>query len=204
MRNIDKRIDKDIVINEDLFSSGLLDVTDFLCSSLKLFLEKEGRYLGIVKSYMSSIDNAFERFNSNLEEEDYGIFGKILYLLKPIIVREFSRLRRKKLSEGDCVILIIRKLLLIIGESSDYSHKKEQKTILKVVNKLFDNIRNGGKKDVMYNFSNQVKLLKHSGAIGKYTLDKLDLTQINKEKSPIEGDGLKVDLSSENNVIDLG
>ena len=204
MRNIDKRIDKNIVINEDLFSSGLLDVTDFLCSSLKLFLEKEGRYLGIVKSYMSSIDNAFERFNSNLEEEDYGIFGKILYLLKPIIVREFSRLRRKKLSEGDCVILIIRKLLLIIGESSDYSHKKEQKTILKVVNKLFDNIRNGGKKDVMYNFSNQVKLLKHSGAIGKYTLDKLDLTQINKEKSPIEGDGLKVDLSSENNVIDLG
>lgn len=204
MRNIDKRIDRNIVINEDLFSSGLLDVTDFLCSSLKLFLEKEGRYLGIVKSYMSSIDNAFERFNNDLEEEDYAIFGKILYLLKPIIVREFSRLRRKKLSEGDCVILIIRKLLLIIGEGSDYSHKKEQKTILKIVNKLFDNIRNGGKKDVMYNFSNQVKLLKHSGAIGKYTLDKLDLTQINKEKSPIEGDGLKVDLSSENNVIDLG
>lgn len=204
MRNIDKRIDKDIIINDDLFSSGLLDVTDFLCSSLKIFLEKEGRFLGIVKSYMSSIDDAFNRFNNNLEEEDYEVFGRILYLLKPIIIREFSRLKRKRLSEGDCVILIIRKLLTIIEECPEYSHKKELKTILKIINKLFNNIRNKGKKDVMYNFSNQVKILKDSGNVGKYSLDKLDLTQIIKDKSPIEGDGLKVSLGNEDNVIDLG
>jgi hypothetical protein len=119
-------------------------------------------------------------------------------------VREFSRLKRKRLSEGDCVILIIRRLLLIIEECHEYSHKKELKTILKIINKLFNNIRNKGKKDVMYNFSNQVKILKNSGNVGKYTLDKLDLTQIIKDKSPIEGDGLKVDLGSENNIIDLG
>ena len=204
MRNIDKRIDKDIIINDDLFSSGLLDVTDFLCSSLKIFLEKEGRFLGIVKSYMSSIDDAFNRFNNSLEEEDYEVFGRILYLLKPIIIREFSRLKRKRLSEGDCVILIIRKLLTIIEECPEYSNKKELKTILKIINKLFDNIRNKGKKDVMYNFSNQVKILKNSGNVGKYSLDKLDLTQIIKDKSPIEGDGLKVSLGNEDNVIDLG
>ena len=66
MKNIDKRIDRDIIVNEDLFLSGLLDVSDFLCSSLKIFLEREGRFLGIVKSYISSIDGAFERFNKEL------------------------------------------------------------------------------------------------------------------------------------------
>jgi hypothetical protein len=204
MKNIDKRIDKDITINEDLFLSGLLDITDFLLVSLKAFLEKEGRFLGIVKSYMSSIDIAFEKFNNCLEDEDYEIFAKLLYLLKPIIIKEFNRLRRKKISEGDCVILIMRKLLNIIEENSEYSYKREVKTILKIINKLFNNIRNKGKKDVMYNFSNQIKILKSSGNIGKYSLDKLDLTQLVREKSLLEDDGLRVDLSSENSIIDLG
>ena len=204
MKNIDKRIDKDITINEDLFLSGLLDITDFLLVSLKAFLEKEGRFLGIVKSYMSSIDIAFEKFNNCLEDEDYEIFEKLLYLLKPIIIKEFNRLRRKKISEGDCVILIMRKLLNIIEENSEYSYKREVKTILKIINKLFNNIRNKGKKDAMYNFSNQIKILKSSGYIGKYSLDKLDLTQLVREKSLLEDDGLRVDLSSENSIIDLG
>ena len=204
MKNIDKRIDKDITINEDLFLSGLLDITDFLLVSLKVFLEKEGRFLGIVKSYMSSIDIAFEKFNNCLEDEDYEIFEKLLYLLKPIIIKEFNRLRRKKISEGDCVILIMRKLLNIIEENSEYSYKREVKTILKIINKLFNNIRNKGKKDAMYNFSNQIKILKSSGYIGKYSLDKLDLTQLVREKSLLEDDGLRVDLSSENSIIDLG
>lgn len=204
MKNIDKRIDRDIIVNEDLFLSGLLDVSDFLCSSLKIFLEREGRFLGIVKSYISSIDGAFERFNKELEDEDYEVFGKILYLVKPIIMREFSRLKRKKLSEGDCVILMIRRLLMIAEEYPEFSHRKEMKTVLKVVNKLFDNIRNKGKRDVMYNFSNQIKMLKNSGSVGKYTLDRLDLTLPSKEKSPLEDDGLRVDVSIENNVIDLG
>lgn len=204
MRNIDKRIDQNITINEDLFLTSLLDVTDFLCSSLKIFLEKEGRYLGIVKSYMSSIDSAFERFNDKLEEEDYLVFGKILYLVKPIIIKEFNRLKRKKLSEGDCVILMIKRILSIISEYPDFNYKKELKTLSKVINKLFDNIRNRNKNDVMYNFSNQIKMLKSSGYVGKYTLDKLDLTLPAKEKLLLEDDGLRVSLSTEDNVIDLG
>lgn len=182
MKNINKRIDPSITINEDLFHCGLLDATDFLCSSLKIFLENEGRYLGIVKSYISSLDLAYEKFNEFLNENESDIYGRILYLIKPIILKEFGRLKSKKLSEGDCVILIIKKIVSIIEESESFSHNKELRTISKIINRFYNNIKNKNKKDVMFNFTNQIKTLRNKGCIGKYLLDKLDLTQLKREK----------------------
>lgn len=193
MGPIEKRIDENITISEDLFSSGLLDITDFLCSSLKEFLNKEERFLGIVKSYINSMDRAYEYFNKDLTESDADIYGKVLFLLKPLIVREFLRLRRKKLSEGDCVILMIRKILNIIKEEvSEYSHMKEVKTLLKIINRLFDNIKHRSKTDSMYNFSNQIRILLKSGAIGKYQLNKLSLTLLKGNKEVYSGPESKV------------
>lgn len=197
MKSINKRIDPNIMISEDLFSSGLLDVIDFLSFNLKTFLEKEGRYLGIVKSYTNSMDKAFDKFNEDLSDEDISVFGKILYLLKPTLVREFLRLRNKKLSEGDCTILMIRRLLNIINENPDYSHKKEVKTLLKIINSMYDNIRNKNKKDSMYNFSNTIKNLKQSGSIGKYSIDTLELTSEKKEKEIYQGDSIIIESESD-------
>jgi hypothetical protein len=183
MKNISKRIDSMVTVCEDLFHCGLLDITDFLCTSLKSFLESEGRYVGIVKSYISSLDSAYEKFNETVSDEDAEVYGKILYLIKPIIVKEFNRLRSKKLSDGDCVILIIRKIISIIKESEMFSHSKELKTVSKIIERFYSNIKNKNKKDPMFNFSNQVKTLRNSGNIGKYVLDRLDLTQLKREKS---------------------
>jgi hypothetical protein len=193
MGPIEKRIDENITIPEDLFSSGLLDTTDFLCSSLKEFLNKEERFLGIVKSYINSMDRAYENFNKDLTDEESDIYGRILFLIKPLIVREFSRLRRKKLSEGDCVIVMIRKILTIIKEEvHEYTHMKEVKTIMKVINRLYDNIRHRSKTDAMYNFSNQIRVLLKSGAVGKYQLNKLNLTLLSKDKEVYSGPESKV------------
>lgn len=200
MRNINKRIDPNIMISEDLFSSSLIDVTDFLCFNLKGFLEKEGRYLGIVKSYTNSMDNAYERFNKDLEDEDIEVFGRTLYLLKPILVREFLRLKNKKLSEGDCIILMIRKILQIVQENPDYSHRREAKTLLKIINSMYDNIKNRNKKDSMYNFSNTIKNLKQVGAVGKYSIDTLELISEKKEKEVYQGDGLLLESESESKI----
>ena len=193
MGPIEKRIDENITIPEDLFSSGLLDTTDFLCSSLKEFLNKEERFLGIVKSYINSMDRAYENFNKDLTDEESDIYGRVLFLIKPLIVREFSRLRRKKLSEGDCVIVMIRKILTIIKEEvHEYTHMKEVKTIMKVINRLYDNIRHRSKTDAMYNFSNQIRVLLKSGAVGKYQLNKLNLTLLSKDKEVYSGPESKV------------
>lgn len=200
MKNINKRIDSNISISEDLFSSGLIDVTDFLCFSLKGFLEKENRFIGIVKSYLNSMNTAYERFNSELCDEDSDIYGRILYLIKPIIIKEFHRLRNKKLSEGDCVILMIRRLLNIVLENPEYSHKKEAKTLLKIINCMYNNIRNRNKKDSMYVFSNSIKNLKHSGSVGKYSIDQLELSSDKEEKVIYQGDGLLIENDSENKI----
>lgn len=200
MKNINKRIDLGISISEDLFSSGLIDVTDFLCISLKNFLEKENRFIGIVKSYINSMNSAYERFNSDLCDEDSEIYGRILYLIKPIIIKEFHRLRNKKLSEGDCVILIIRKILNIVLENLEYSHKKEAKTLLKIINCMYDNIRNRGKKDSMYIFSNSIKNLKQSGSVGKYSIDQLELSSDREEKIIYQGNGLLIENDSESKI----
>lgn len=193
MGPIEKRIDENITIPEDLFSSGLLDTTDFLCSSLKEFLNKEERFLGIVKSYINSMDRAYENFNKDLTDEESDIYGRVLFLIKPLIVREFSRLRRKKLSEGDCVIVMIRKILTIIKEEvHEYTHMKEVKTIMKVINRLYDNIRHRSKTDAMYNFSNQIRILLKSGAVGKYQLNKLNLTLLSRDKEVYSGPESKV------------
>ena len=202
MKNINKRIDSNIAVSENVFLSGLIDVTDFLCSSLKVFLEKEGRYLGIVKSYINSLDAAYENFNEDLVDEDYEFFGKILYLVKPIILREFSRLRSKKLSEGDCVILIIKKLTDIILEYPDFSHKKTAKTVRKIINSFYENIKNRNKKDSMYVFSNYIKNFKSSGSIGKYTLDKLDLVCEKKEKEIYTGSELLIGDDSDSKIVE--
>lgn len=186
--SIDKRIDTEITVSESLFACGLLDITDFLCSSLKVFLEKEGRYLGIVKSYMNTLDQTYNKFNQNLSEVDSDIYGRILFLLKPILIKEFIRLRKKKISEGDCIIVMIKKILSIISEIPEFQFRKEVKTGLKVITRMYDNIKNRFKKDALYNFSNIIRSKMALGQIGKYSLDKFDLTEIeNKEKEIYSG-----------------
>ena len=202
MKNINKRIDPDFTINEDLFHCSLFDVTDFLCNSLKIFLENEGRYLGIVKSYVSSLDSAYEKFYETLCDDDSEIYGKILYLIKPLLIKEFCRLKSKKLSEGDSVILIMRKLVSIIEESESFSHNKELKTVSKIINRFFNNIKNKSKKDAMFNFTNQIKTLRNKGCVGKYVLDKLDLTQIKREKGILTDENSLL-VSEENSISEI-
>ena len=80
MKELDKRVDKDIQITEDLYSEGLLDITQFLCSELEIFLGEEGRYMGITKSYVHSIHESFSKMNKKVSESDIEVYGKILYL----------------------------------------------------------------------------------------------------------------------------
>lgn len=193
MKNsINSRIDPDLIIDEELFSLGLVFVTKYLCEPLKEYMEKENRFLGIVKSYMSSIYNTYNKVTCEVVDEncdEYTLGGRILFLLKPILVREFNRLRSKKISEGDCIILMIRRILQMIIEIDQFSFSNEAKTLEKIIEKLYSNIKNKNKKDVMYNFSNQIRNLRTAGNIGKYSLDKIVFSLPKKEKTLIDSGG---------------
>lgn len=201
---VEKRIHPDIVVSEVLFAEGLFDTVGFLYSELKAALEEENRFFGIVKSYALSIDQAFYRFNSSTNEDDIEIYGRILYLCKPSFLSEFKKLRNKRLTAGDCLIVIINKLLEVISNVEGFSHKKELKTVRKIFTKLFDNIKNKNKKDSMYSLFNTIKELMSRGAVGKYISEDINFSDIYKQKNDIlTGSGIRVNDESDTKVIEV-
>lgn len=200
--SIEKRIMPDISVSEELYISGLLDVTSYLCSELTSFLIEEERYVGITKSFMHSINDAFISINKDVEEDDIDIYEKILFLYKPIIVREFNRLKSKSLSPGDSTVIIIKKIIEIVS-GHEYKHNRELRTIRKVINKFFDNIKNRAKKDPLYNLSNTIKTYMEKGAIGKYSLDHISLKSENAEKQELIGTGIRINEETNNKITEV-
>lgn len=200
--SIEKRIMPDISVSEELYISGLLDVTSYLCSELTSFLIEEERYVGITKSFMHSINDAFISINKDVEEDDIDIYEKILFLYKPIIVREFNRLKSKSLSPGDSTVIIIKKIIEIVS-GHEYKHNRELRTIRKVINKFFDNIKNRAKKDPLYNLSNTIKTYMEKGAIGKYSLDHISLKSENAEKQELIGTGIRINEETDNKITEV-
>lgn len=200
--SIEKRIMPDISVSEELYISGLLDVTSYLCSELTSFLIEEERYVGITKSFMHSINDAFISINKDVEEDDIDIYEKILFLYKPIIVREFNRLKSKSLSPGDSTVIIIKKIIEIVS-GHEYKHNRELRTIRKVINKFFDNIKNRAKKDPLYNLSNTIKTYMEKGAIGKYSLDHISLKSENAEKQELVGTGIRINEETDNKITEV-
>ena len=200
--SIEKRIMPDISVSEELYISGLLDVTSYLCSELTSFLIEEERYVGITKSFMHSINDAFISINKDVEEDDIDIYEKILFLYKPIIVREFNRLKSKSLSPGDSTVIIIKKIVEIVS-GHEYKHNRELRTIRKVINKFFDNIKNRAKKDPLYNLSNTIKTYMEKGAIGKYSLDHISLKSENAEKQELIGTGIRINEETDNKITEV-
>lgn len=201
--SIEKRIHSDITVSEVLFAEGLFDTVGFLYSELKVALEEEHRFFGIVKSYALSIDQAFSKFDTEISDDDIEIYGRILYLCKPSFLNEFRRLRNKRLTPGDSLIVIINKLLEVISGVEGFAYRKELKTMKKIFTKLFDNIKNKNKKDPMYFLFNTIKELMSKGAVGKYIAEDINFRDINKPKITLSGSGVRVNDESESKLIEV-
>lgn len=198
---IENRISKEIQIPEDIFLEGLMDITEFLFSELEYFLEEENRYHGITKSYMNTVNITFRKFNNDVNDNDMLMYGKILYLLKPILKREFKRLKDKRLSLGDVTIVIINKILNIIMEekTSGFRFNKELRTLRKIITKLFDNIKLKKKEDPLYQLSNSIRICKINGYVGKYSLDHFSFFEKSDiEKSELSDPGARISIEDSN------
>lgn len=163
-----KRIQDDLYIPQFTYLHGLLDIIQFLCNDLKILLEAEGRYFGIMPVYMKRIDRTFEIINNEDTADDLTNYSKILYLFKPLIGREYKKLRQRKVTRADCVITIIKKILEIVLEDPDFPYYKEVKRIYKIFIKLFNNIKNVGKNYSLFKLSENIKKYLNSGQVGKY------------------------------------
>lgn len=199
---IEKRILPDVTVSEEVYIGGLLDVTGFLCSELMQFLIEEDRYFGISKSYMNSINDALTKINEDVTDEDLDIYEKILFLYKPLIIKEFNRLKSKSISSGDSTIILIKKIIEIIT-GHEYKHNREIRTIRKIINKFFDNIKHKRKTDPMYNFANTIKTYMESGTIGKFNLDHISLKPTKVEKEELVGSGVRINEESDSKIKEV-
>lgn len=201
---IKDREDKNLKVPEDEYLKGLLHIVFFLFNDLEKLLFIEGRYFGITVIYMGIVRNSYRKIRENDTPEDIDNFGRILYLFKPSLMREYKKLRRKKVSEADCVIVIIKKILDIVILDKDNQYYKNIKALHKLINKLFDNIRNNGKNSSMYSLISNLKNYIDSGVVGKYPLSRFSLIEEERKRergNEILGSKIKINLDSDNKVI---
>lgn len=180
---ITKRVLKGKVVPEDTWLGAILNITELLTIELQKRLEIEGRFSGMAKSYINSMWDTYTDINDVLEDDVWDIYCRINYLLKPVLLKEYRYLISKRLSPGDCFIVILKKVYEIIGEviessgiSKDFQYTRQLRTLSKLTGKFFDNIRNKKKSAKLFNISDTLKYCIESGVIGKYDLEKIDFT----------------------------
>ena len=174
--DLQKRADKYTTIGLDYFVSSLLDIVDILRVKIVQRLEEEGRYFGLAKSYMDSIFSEFDKINKNVTEEDVEIFGRTLFLLKPLLIREFKRSVGKGLSAADTIILISRKILEIcIASSPKHYHIQEAKVIKSILDKFHGNMRNKFKDESYFFLATTIYEAMEKEMTGRYQLDDIEL-----------------------------
>lgn len=189
VEELERRVDSSIRVPVDQYSAGLLNMVDFLIVELEKFLERENRLKGIVKIYLNNLNTAFQKIYVGRTIQDTEIFCKILYLFKPLLINEFKRLTKKKLSRADTVITIARKIVLILLEQKDFRYRSEAGTIEKVLGKLWENIRHRAKNDALFYLSLQIRNFMDQGKVGKYPLDNFQFLQVIKERTTLKNPG---------------
>lgn len=190
-------------IPESTYAIGILDVIDFLVVDLTEQLKEENRCFGIVKSYLKSISDAYSKIYPDMTDDDIEVYGKILYLLKPLLRKEYKRLVNKKLSPADSIICIIKKLLNIIEEVPEFIYRKELGTVKKVIDRLYDNIRNRSKKDSLFNLANTIRTFMSEGKVGKHCLGKFTIKDIEIKKELLSGNNTRFTIGEENKILEI-
>lgn len=208
MNNIEKRMDKDIVVEDNIYFNSLLHLCETLIPTLQEFLEKEGRFSGMAKSYIHSINDTFTGINEEVEDEEFETYEKVVYLFKPVILREFSYLKSRRLSDGDSLIIILRKIIeILIGSCpSDYPYEKKMKTLSKILSKFYENIKNTKKNAKLFQLSDTLKYCIEKTAVGKYPLTKIiffEKDKVKKEKEILTNPGSRMLEDSGNKISEI-
>lgn len=174
-------------INITQYQEGILDICDFLVVELTEFLKDEGRYKYRMLDYIKSIRDEFDKTNKNITEEDINIYGRVLYVLNRSIIRDYQRLRMKRLSPADSVLCIMLKLIDVSEslEGGENRFIKEQSKIKEVIQKLYDNIRNKAKYDHLWKIENSIRDSVKINKWGTLSLGEFDLYHVeHPEENP--------------------
>lgn len=157
-----------VLDSHTVYKEALYYICTLLIPNMEYYLEEEGRYYGRVKSYLDSIKLAKSQGEELITDQDKQNYGKILSIIRGQIKKDFSRLGNRRMSCADRIIIIIRWLLKIVDfiPLENYKFQKQALTFSRIIEHLFDNIRNHSKKDV---FNNMTKLIERAINNGEFS-----------------------------------
>ena len=152
------------------------------------FLTDEGRYYGKVKSFINNIRDALADIVNNTTPEELDKYERVLGIIKGTLYKEFRRLGRRRLSPADRTIVLFNKLLDLIDEipSDDFRYERGIRTMKKVITKLYDNIRNPGKKDSLFALTELIQSSVSSEKWYKFRINTLDLYHVEHPKPKVK------------------
>lgn len=209
MMDVNKRIDEELKIPEQLYLSGILNLIEDMIYEMENQMEKEGRHFGIVLSYFNSIRQAYNKINSDISDSDLEIYGRIIFLYKNLIYKEYKKLCKKRLSKADALITILRKLLGIFKDlGQDHPKNKEAETVGKIIEKLWENIRNPKKNADLYNMCETIRTFIKEGKVGKYSYEHFSIEEEEEKKEerknllPLDDNGIRLD-NSDNEISSI-
>lgn len=184
-----------------MYLVGLFDVMGKLFNELVNLLKIEDRAFGVMKEYIRICNDAF---TLNTTDEERDIYNRILFLLKPVFIKEFKRLTKRHLTPADAVITILHRSLEIIEELLDEDSPilEELGKTKEVIDKVWDNIRNRAKKDAMYFYSDLIKTIIEDGIVGKYPLSSISFAEEQK-KEPLRNPGVRFKEESPGKIIEI-
>lgn len=172
------RILQGTIIPLPQYLCAVLNLTEELTRNLTEKLKKEGRWSGLAKSYVHSMWEAFSHTNIEITEEEEEVFERLLWLMKKTISYEYNSLiKTRKLSEGDSMIVILKRTFEIVLEKAPegWEYTRRVRTLLKLIDKFFTNIKNPKKSVRLFSYSDFLKGCIEKGSIGKRSISRLDI-----------------------------
>ena len=198
---LSKRIDYDSCVDVDQYLCSMAPLFGSLVNDLEKFLDKEGRYFGIAVHYVHSLRESIKELEP--EDRDVDIEERVMFLYKPLIIKVYKKYVHRGLSRADSIICVLRTIcstVLSMGNSSALL------SMYGVLEKLYNNIKNGNKEYVYKPLEEVLIECIESGQVGLYkskSISVIDEEKKRKIKVPLDGSGIRIDKSFDNEVTEI-
>jgi hypothetical protein len=209
-QQLNKRISYNITVPNYDYFLGIVPLLEFLINDLEKFLDQEGRCYGVMVAYIHKTREILKNIRRELEEGDETTWKRIVFLYKPVILREYKKFLRRKITKADAIICIIRKALEVILTYAEDDMFDKFNSIYIIFNKMYVNIKNKGKEYSLPMLSSTIDGSICEGLVGLHKLDKFSIVEEENKrraKNKIDGSGIRIketssDLISEISWID--
>ena len=175
------------IINKTQYQEGILYSCKHLLNSFIQFLKDEGRYKFRMISYMNDVTKLFDDMENSITDEEKEIYGRVFYNYHKLIVRDFVRLRKRKLTPADAIICLMRQLLSILKTTSETHRFPElQNRLTELFQMFYDNIKNRHKSTTSHKTELFIRDLINTGKWGPICKRRLDLYEIENPSKKIK------------------